>query len=539
MKNLLLLSLSFFILTRLDAQFNLEHTYECGFSSFRHTNIPNIGEKYYMVDFSTGSILIYNADHTLWKTIQVPGLPVNVDFINVEIYDPHSIMIDEQLEFYVLFGGSNANGTYVNKARIINESGEVLFEGFFDKIRQSDGREKLIGRGASNHGKVYDLPGITLEHDYGNVSIDYFSVIENNVSKGYYFIYSSSTPNAISIYDEMHSFVNTAVFPFTPGIGQNYAVTKDIEDGTTDFKFLFYVYNSAMQKWDYWMARENGTVLFHEEVFSISGVNPLILDHEYGFNHKKLNITVPEASGYKNKFYKLPEFELEKVLSYYSIFDVDNRLLWAIEDPVDTASTFRLYDPNQWTLEHTFNKPLGLSWYVNEVNRFVFDDDPQFEFLLYESSDNQNYDNPVVKNEDGSILFQESTLPGAYVSRVPGAPNKLICYGRIGQTSNNTYKIYALPSSTPLSLIDHAVTTIDLNVTPNPSAGDVTLGFEKTPSGPVSVEIISLQGAHIATLEQAPSEKITLARALFPAPGLYFVSIRSGDWKGVAKVIIL
>jgi len=532
MKNLLLLSLSFFVLTRLDAQLDLEHTYDCNCTAFRHVNIPNIGEKYYMADNTAHSVLIYNADHTLWKTIQVPDWPVNANLSNVEIYEPHSINIDDQLELYVFFGGTT------DKSRIINESGELLYQGFFNKIRLPGGREKLIGLGSNNLGKVHDLPGISLEHEYGNVTVDYFSVTENNTQKGYYFTSNGSVSNAISIYDEMHNFVSTAVFPFTPNINYKYFVTNDIGDGTTDFKFLFFVRNSAMQKWDYWLARENGTVLFHEELFSFSAITPLILDNEYGFNQKKLNITIPGVNGNIDKLYKLPELELEKELSYDFFFDVDNRILWSIEDPVDTASTFRLYDPNQWVLEHTFNKPLGVGWFVIEANKFIFDDDSQFEFLLRETSDNQNYDNPIVKNEDGSILFQESTFPYAYVSRAPGSSNKLICYGGVGPTSNN-YKIYSLPSSTPLAVIDHAVTTIDLNVTPNPSAGDVTLGFEKTPTSPVSVEIISLQGAHIATLEQAPSEKITLERALFPAPGLYFVSIRSGDWKGVAKVIIL
>ncbi|MEI6408828.1 MAG: T9SS type A sorting domain-containing protein [Bacteroidota bacterium] len=535
MKNLFLFSFIFLLfMAQSQAQFPLEHTYQF---FVQRINIPNIGEKYLASDKVNSNLLLFNADHTPWKTIHIPNTPVNLDNLAAEIYDPYRINTDAQLEFFISYWGTDANGNYKNQSGIMNESGDLLLDGYTQFVRLPDGREKVISQSA----KVYGLPGLVFEHDYNYSNIIYFKKVNSGTPKGYYAVQGfGASQYTIFIYDDVHDLVDSIKVPMPAGynIGQ-YRVTDDIGDGTADLKCLLEINNNIGLPDRIWLIRQNGSELFSlDDPIAGGNMNIAFFEPgEAGLTEKKLIALIFGGGGFKERFYKLPGFELQQELSDFIIpYNVDGRFLWPTTAANDTVSALNLFSPDNWIKEYSIPKPAGIWWHVIEPSKFVFDSDPGFEIFMTESSNGQQYGNPIIRNDDGSVLFQENELTDGEVSHLPGYPNKLICYS--GQPTNK-FKIYTLPSSTPLPVINVSENRLDLNIVPNPSAGDVTLGFEKTPTGPVSVEIVSLQGARIATLEQAPSEKITLERALFPAPGLYFVSIRSEDWKGVAKVIIL
>jgi hypothetical protein len=539
MKNFLLIALTC-LAFRVSAQFPLEHTYEVGKGFLERAFIPNVGEIYYAFNSDLKALQIYNSNHALWKTIQIPGAPEILQSATVlGIYDPYLFNSDAQLEFQLWLTGQAANGTYISQRRLMNEAGETLLIENGNIISLPNGQKKLL----VTTGKVYSLPGYQLEHSYDCIKMNYFVGTGSGTPKPFYVVQNLFPSNIISVYDDNHQLVNSLEIPLeTDEVLDTYEVTDDIGDGTSGFKYLVSINNWTLPKRRISIFRENGTALFSREYNpSETFALPDFYDPGYGgLLERKLNLLVSSQGQAVQQFYKLPTFELETEIADARYFDVGGRFLWCNDPANGSDSLLHLYRPDNWAVEHSIHKPLGQWWNIYHISQFVFDNDPEFEVLLCESSNGLTYGKPVLRNEDGTNLFTESTLLYGLVSRLPGLPNKLICYTSYGQAMNNgLFKVYSLPSSTPLSVIDHAVTTIDLNVTPNPSAGDVTLGFEKTPTGPVSVEIVSLQGARIATLEQGPSEKITLERALFPAPGLYFVAIRSGDWKGVAKVIIL
>src|SRR5690554_4684400 len=101
-------------------QFNLEHTYDerVPFDSapfdFGRVHLENSGEKYYIVNETTNAgqrtyqLRLYNADHTLWKTINIPSPWVS--HLSETLINP-----DAQLE--IISGNT-----------IINESGDTLLK---------------------------------------------------------------------------------------------------------------------------------------------------------------------------------------------------------------------------------------------------------------------------------------------------------------------------------------------------------------------------------------------------------------------------
>ncbi len=287
------------------------------------------------------------------------------------------------------------------------------------------------------------------------------------------------------------------------------------------------------------MFRENGAVLFSQE-FSLNdgyffpffwGTN------YYGIIQNKLFLYVTTPDGFNYRIYNLPGFNLEKEIADPGLYEIEPGLFrWGSSRYADTETSIDLWNPSGWSTWQSIAKPAGTWWSIDDISRFVFDNDNELELLQTESTDGQLYSTPIIRQaENQSILFQESTLPQAAASRIPGAANKLICSNQLA--SDRIYKIYSLPSSTPLPVIDAPGHFVEVNISPNPTFGAVLLGFEQMPVAPVAVEVFNAQGIRTGLVESAPVEKIELPAAGFPAPGLYIIMIRSGDWKGVAKVL--
>lgn len=94
--------------------------------------------KYYLLDFSTDECIIYNLDHSIWKTI---SLPVPSGFYSCELglVSQHLFNTDDKIElvyvYYNYIQTSPTDGYYVYGSIILNEDGEILLTN--DGIRYS------------------------------------------------------------------------------------------------------------------------------------------------------------------------------------------------------------------------------------------------------------------------------------------------------------------------------------------------------------------------------------------------------------------
>jgi hypothetical protein len=122
-KSAFILFLAFTALT-LKAQIVPEYTFAGVSAAF--TNLPTAGYKFYAMDVTNSKCILYNTDHSIWKTINL-SLPANhylVDFayLSEDLFNSDNAIELLYVSYY--YDATLAYGTY--ETRIANESGTVL-----------------------------------------------------------------------------------------------------------------------------------------------------------------------------------------------------------------------------------------------------------------------------------------------------------------------------------------------------------------------------------------------------------------------------
>jgi hypothetical protein len=104
------------------AQFTLEKSYDYSLTA---TRLDATQYNYYLMDVSNHQCRIYNTDHTLWKTINIP-LPANYYLYDIKFVTRDLFNADEAIElWYSAYEYTTAEtGRYTSA--VINEHGTVL-----------------------------------------------------------------------------------------------------------------------------------------------------------------------------------------------------------------------------------------------------------------------------------------------------------------------------------------------------------------------------------------------------------------------------
>ena len=105
------------------AQINLEQTYN---NSGTYTRLSNSGDKFFVMDVANSRCVIYNTDHTTWKTINLP-VPANNYLYDVKYLSENLFTTDNGLCLaYVYYQYDDINQYYTFNTKIIRENGTVL-----------------------------------------------------------------------------------------------------------------------------------------------------------------------------------------------------------------------------------------------------------------------------------------------------------------------------------------------------------------------------------------------------------------------------
>ncbi|MFI5263263.1 MAG: T9SS type A sorting domain-containing protein [Candidatus Kapaibacterium sp.] len=105
------------IATTSRGQITLEHTYP--FQLIQFVLVDSDEVKYFRITSDT-SVDVFNADHSLYKTIRIPKPSSGDGLYKVQYLSRHLFNTDDKLE---LLCQSNARNT-----RVVNEDGQILFE---------------------------------------------------------------------------------------------------------------------------------------------------------------------------------------------------------------------------------------------------------------------------------------------------------------------------------------------------------------------------------------------------------------------------
>lgn len=157
------------------AQITLEHTYDTAALELMMVDLEVSGKKYVHIhkDYNVGErkILLYNLDHSLWKTIDCSGLTVydpnyyfSVLYLTEKLFD-----LDDGLEF-MYFTAGNPPANFVG---IYNEDLSTLFEevgastnvtafgnGLIKLIYNTpNGTKMILSYPEADQSKVYSLTG--------------------------------------------------------------------------------------------------------------------------------------------------------------------------------------------------------------------------------------------------------------------------------------------------------------------------------------------------------------------------------------------
>ncbi|MDX2280541.1 MAG: T9SS type A sorting domain-containing protein [Saprospiraceae bacterium] len=440
------------------------------------------------------------------------------------------------MELSLQYFGKDSNNNTITFSGLVNENNDVIIPNYVFTITLTNGQEKLI-----SNSDIYSLPGLVLEHTYAEPYIDYFDT-GTPACNGGYFININFSTLSFKLYNIQHQLVKNLPAPvISPGFNIDYArYTDDFGDGSTDFNYTYSEtdYNNKLR--NIYVKKEDGTTLFFKQystdtVFSFPN---FIFTTSNLFLTPKFFITVSTQDSFYSEFYTLPSLIKEKALNYAAYFNTEPGIAKYGQNYLRASETSaKLFNQNDWSVYQEFTKPAGEIREFKNASKYIFDADSEFELLNNET--NGGTKRAIVRNmPDQNVLFQETGFELGDVSILPGLGNKLICIDPGVDPNKSRHNVYTLPSSTPVSIIETSKEQLAVSISPNPSIyGNVMVNFEQMPTASIDIRVFNAQGMLTQQLKLPATEQVVLPATCFPTQGLYFVSIASGDWKAVAKLI--
>lgn len=188
------------------AQATLEHSYQTTKFQSDETNafLTDTGLKYYTLNNSTGTLLIYDDLHSLIKTVNIP-IPGGYSLNYLYIITDKLFNTDPLIEFIISFTNNNADDPFI--FTLINENGTILQQ-FGDKIKAyvvkgTNNSFKLITVSnvpSQNNGfydyDIYSLPGTTL------------NILQNELPENYFFGFPNPAEYKIAITNNLQNGEN-------------------------------------------------------------------------------------------------------------------------------------------------------------------------------------------------------------------------------------------------------------------------------------------------------------------------------------------
>ncbi len=249
-------------------QFLLENTYP--YENLSRIVLENSGEKYFVLDKISGQAKIYNADHSLWKSINLP-IPATTLYSGISFVSETKINPDALLEVGYSYATSATNPVY--EGVIINENGAILktipgASGFKISALAGCPNKVLVDVGSGT--SVYDLPSLTLENSYSSQMNRVF--LENYGAKYYQprntinnVIFSPATL-PFTIYNDDHTFWKSVTMPVLSTFNgvvtiKSISETKINSDAQLELVYSNLNNNQLEPQYESMVVQENGTIL--------------------------------------------------------------------------------------------------------------------------------------------------------------------------------------------------------------------------------------------------------------------------------------
>ncbi len=456
-------------------QINLEHTYFE--SNVQRINLEYSGEKYYVFKNSTNELLLYNSDHTLWKTIVLPVFGSN-QFIPIIIFNVSDTLVNSDSNVEVIYSYYNNISTSY-ETKIISENQTIIttitdsFWVYIDKIEGLSSKLITLSNSGNNPlSKVYSFPNIILENTSNLGQIRRIK-LENSGEK--YYVLDKINQIAI-LYNTDFTIWKTINLP--KPLEANY---NDIfvvyQDETNELIKIGYTY--AIPQADYGIYTGKVVDENSVELLSIPNVKSMHISKINGFDNKLFVLINEILNGqptlFYSKVYKIPELVLEN--TYESIvkrviLENSGEKYYTSQNP--ESSIVKIYNAN-----HSLWKsiPLDLpnqdvrNTTINFISETKINPDEFVELSCsYDSFSvfGFAYSHSQIINENGLSFLEVNNSPLIYLSEIPNLNPKLI--GAIANYDlNNDATYYGTVYNHDALSNSYFENASQIKITPNPA----------------------------------------------------------------------
>lgn len=494
------------------SQFVLEHSY-LDTRDVQRVVLENSGEKYYSVNYQTGIVTFFNANHTFWKSVQIT-MPSQIYSIFIANISETKINTDENIEIiYSTYSAPNLRKSY-----IVNELGQVLLVEENCLRFQIDEKLGLSKKILSSNGNVYSVPSLTLEHSYPAIYPNTALGRTNLESFGEKYYYLDMPNGQVVMYHADHTFWKNILLPKPDG----FAISRvDLlsekqlnEDNLIEIGYHCYNEASTLTR----IANENGDVLFN-------AINPgsLVLSSIEGFPNKLMIYTmlgdIPDETSAQTDVYSVPDFNYEHT---YPDFVIRVKLENSDEKYYAQRYDYLTSDITIYNADHTLWKTIPTSALPGETIENVFvsqtkiNPDAALEVgytIASNTLDGGHYRGYVVK-DNGTILLE---IPGAYgleLSEFSGFSTKLITRQQDGPSFDQLYytsTVYRIDNGFAVNNFSNP----EVLVAPNPAHTFFNIQA-KTPIS--KIEIYDSKGILIDKIQGVDIQKVSVEQL---SSGLY------------------
>ncbi len=456
-------------------QINLEHTYFE--SNVQRINLEYSGEKYYEFKNSTNELLLYNSDHSLWKTIVLPVSGSN-QFTPTRIFNVSETLVNSDNNVEVIFSYYN-NTTTGYETKIISENQTIIttitdsFWVYIDKIEGLSSKLITLSNSSSNPlSKVYSFPNIILESTSNLGQIRRIK-LENSGEK--YYVLDKINQIAI-LYNTDFTIWKTINLP--KPLEANYVdIFVVYQDETNELIKIGYTY--AIPQADYGIYTGKVVDENSVELLSIPNVKSMHISKINGFDNKLFVLINEILNGqptlFYSKVYKIPELVLEN--TYESIvkrviLENSGEKYYTSQNP--EGSIVKIYNAN-----HSLWKsiPLDLpnqdvrNTTINFISETKINPDEFVELSCsYDSFSvfGFAYSHSQIINENGLSFLEVNNSPLIYLSEISNLNPKLI--GAIANYDlNNDATYYGTVYNHDALSNSYFENASQIKITPNPA----------------------------------------------------------------------
>jgi hypothetical protein len=526
------------------AQLTLEATYPT--ANLQRLKLPSKGEVWYFADDSARQIQLFDANHSLWKTVNYPS-EANNKIILAPMNLPVSqttFKADNLLEFVWLF-----QDTINRKERIkvLNERGDSIFYFPFNQTKITVNElinrptnlffEKQEANGTYST-TVYGLPNIILEKIYPKAS-NFHRQIFGFAGEVYYF---KNTPDKrIEIYYPNHNLLKSKplAVPTNGGYTTDYDPYFFADDKMFNADSLVevvfsYVMNSTDQVR---IANENKTVLFHSNFFSSFKIDRIIGHPDKLF----WNYSPSVSANNQCRVISLPfPFTYPSTTPREMTYDVDIERI--VLSRFGAKYLYRLYTKTiiLYDTNHIFWKSISLisntNYYpyysVPHISDNIVNQDSVIEVIWIEknySTTPNAYQLRITDERKNNI----ATIPNAYhfeVNQSDSLPTKLVT-----KMTNGMTKVWRFTTRTATQEV--LSKDLEVLVSPNPFVTSFRI-HNNNSEGPLSIRLFNAIGQLVFS-EKNVQNDATITPPPYLSKGVYILEISNENNHSVQRLIKL